>query len=175
MTPPAPERYAHRRRVALSLMVILAMYAGLVWLWEAARGALVTGVIAAVGVALATATIAAVRSASAARPPRPKDKVAFDDTRVVVHRADGGTESVDWKDLVEVGIVTTDEGPWLDDVLWRLVPADGKTGCVVPSEAEGMPALLERLQQLPGFDNEALARAMGCTSNAAFVCWKRRR
>jgi hypothetical protein len=56
-------------------------------------------------------------------------------------------------------------------VYWLL---RGKTGgCAVGSEAEGMDGLLERLQQLPGFDNEAVIRAMGSTENATFVCWRR--
>jgi hypothetical protein len=68
--------------------------------------------------------------------------------------------------------VTTDHGPFVDDVFWLLIGEDGK-GCAVPSEAEGMKALLERLQRLPGFDNEAVIAAMGSTSNARFRVWKR--
>ena len=36
-----------------------------------------------------------------------------------------------------------------------------------------MNELLSRLQQLPGFDNEAVIKAMGSTNNAKFLCWKR--
>jgi len=35
---------------------------------------------------------------------------------------------------------------------------------------EGADKLLEALQKLPGFDNEAVINAMGSTGNARFVC-----
>jgi len=36
-----------------------------------------------------------------------------------------------------------------------------------------MNELLVRLQQLPGFNNEAVIKAMGSTTHNKFVCWKR--
>lgn len=44
-------------------------------------------------------------------------------------------------------------------------------GCAVPQGAEGFPALLERLQRLPGFDNRAVIEAMGSASPERFPCW----
>lgn len=85
---------------------------------------------------------------------------------------DGKTEALRWEDLQEVGIWTTDEGPAQEDVYWMLIGTDG--GCAVSGSAEGIKELLKRLQQLPGFDNEAVIKAMGCTSNNKFVCWKRK-
>ncbi len=99
-----------------------------------------------------------------------REAVAFDERQVIRTMADGQTESVRWDELQEIAIVTTDQGPFVDDVFWVL---KGKTGgCVVPSEADGMTALLPRLQQLPGFDDEAVIAAMGSTNNATFVCWR---
>jgi hypothetical protein len=43
----------------------------------------------------------------------------------------------------------------------------------VLQSSDGSKQLLERLQQRPGFDNEAVIKAMGPTSSAKFVCWKR--
>jgi hypothetical protein len=48
------------------------------------------------------------------------------------------------------------------------------SGCVIPQGATGHKRLLERLQELPGFDNEAVIRAMASTSNDTFVAWVRR-
>ena len=86
-------------------------------------------------------------------------------------RPGGPTESVEWDDLQKVFIRTTDEGPFAPDVFWIL--AGRKGGCVVPQGATGEDVLLERLQALPGFDNEALIKAMASTSNQDFVCWQR--
>ena len=102
------------------------------------------------------------------------DRVLVTDDSVTRFRPDGVQESIRWDDLAEVGIITTDEGPWFEDVYWILIGSDGKSGCAVPQGAEGADSLLEALQKLHGFDNEAVIKAMGSTSNAQFVCWKRR-
>ena len=102
----------------------------------------------------------------------PRAGVSFDTEKVVHTLADGSVETVRWDGLKEVGILTTDEGPLLDDVIWMLLGDDGG-GCAVPSETEGMQELLPRLQQLPGFDNEAVIAAMSSVENAKFVCWRR--
>ncbi len=106
------------------------------------------------------------------RRPGPTDRVTFDETGVTRVLPDGKTEALRWEDLQEVGIWTTDEGPAQEDVYWMLIGTDG--GCAVSGSAEGIKELLKRLQQLPGFDNEAVIKAMGCTSNNKFVCWKRK-
>ena len=105
--------------------------------------------------------------------PRTRESVTFTDDTVRRVRADGVEEIIRWADLYEVGMLTTDEGPFQEDVFFLLVASDGKSGCAVPQSSDGCDRLLERLQQLPGFDNEALIKAMGSSSNAKFVCWKR--
>jgi hypothetical protein len=104
------------------------------------------------------------------RPSAKPDRVRFDDTVITRTLPDGKTETVQWNDLREVGILTTDEGPVGEDVFWMLLGASG--GCAIPSGAQGMKELLTRLQQLPEFDNEAVIKAMGTTTNGKFVCWK---
>lgn len=84
-----------------------------------------------------------------------------------------GAATVAWTDLAAVRIRTTDAGPFEDDLLWELHRADGLVVTVGP-ETEGIGALLERLQRLPGFDNEAVVAAATSTKNAVFPCWPRR-
>ena len=109
------------------------------------------------------------------RPSKPrtasKDEVSFDETGVKRIMRDGRTEFISWDELQEVVIITTDRGPWVDDVYYVLSGTD--RGCAVPSEAVGMQALVPRLQALPGFKNEAAIQAMGSTRNATFLCWSR--
>lgn len=80
-------------------------------------------------------------------------------------------ESVRWDDLIEVRILTTDDGPRREDVFFVLAGTHD-TGVVVP-QGDLPASLLERLQQLPAFDNTKLIEAMGSTENAEFVCWTR--
>ena len=105
--------------------------------------------------------------------PRRKAVVAFDERGVTCNRPDGTMEEVTWEELECVEIVTTDTGPFVEDVYWVLHGLE--RGCVVPDEAEGCKELLERLQRLPGFNNHAVMDAMSCTSNARFLVWERER
>ena len=106
------------------------------------------------------------------RPPSEDDwQVTFDDNGVTCKRSTGLVESVSWNDLQKVSIVTTDDGPFAEDVFYVLYSADA--GCVVPQGAPNSSDLLERLQELSGFDSEAVVQAMGCASNNEFVCWER--
>jgi hypothetical protein len=105
-------------------------------------------------------------------PPQRRDRVTFDDEQVVRTLANGQVESVRWSDLQQVSIMTTSDGPRADDIFF-LLHGEGNLGCAIPQSADGVDALLARLQELPGFDNEAVVRAMGSSSEAVFVCWKR--
>jgi hypothetical protein len=97
--------------------------------------------------------------------------VTCDDLQITCQRSSGLVEQVAWEALQAVFIQTTADGPFSDDVFWVLV---GQTnGCVVPSEAQGVDEMLARLQQLPGFDNEAVITAMSCTEEQRFLCWRK--
>lgn len=113
------------------------------------------------------------RQDDAATTPRPEPAVRVTDEAISHTWRDGSVQEIRWADLYEIGIVTTDEGPFVDDVFWLLLDETRKAGCVIPSEAPGLNELLQKLFALPGFDSEAVVRAMGCTDNATFLCWRR--
>jgi hypothetical protein len=94
--------------------------------------------------------------------------IRIDDTGVKRELCNG-FESVRWGDLIGVAIMTTADGPFSEDFFWILVGADGK-GCVVPGEHAA--DLLQRLQRLPGFDNQAVIDASTSTEEATFSCWR---
>jgi len=98
--------------------------------------------------------------------------IQIDDTGVRRELAGGRIESVNWADLLEVSIVTTSDGPFAEDVFFVLEGPSG-CGCAVPRTAAESSVLLERLQRLPGFDNQAVIRAMTSTDENKFVCWRR--
>ncbi len=97
--------------------------------------------------------------------------VVVDDQSVTCRRPDGLVESIRWPDLRAVLIHTTDQGPLIDDVFWVLT--DGESGCVVPSESEGIKCMIERLQRLPNFDFDQAIQAMSSTDDRLFLCWQR--
>lgn len=98
--------------------------------------------------------------------------VVLSDEGVSCAGPNGVVEAVEWDDLKEVAIVTTDEGPFAADVMWLLLGE--KSGCMVPLGATGEDKLIERLQALPGFNNEVMIDAMSSTSNRKFVCWEKK-
>ena len=100
-------------------------------------------------------------------------RVEFDGACIAYHGPQK-EERITWSDLIEIGIVTTNEGPFQEDVYFLLLGPDKEHGCAIPQGAIDTQKLVERLQALPGFDNDALIRAMGCTENDRFVCWQRK-
>ena len=97
--------------------------------------------------------------------------VTLTDTGVSCTGPNGQVESVAWKDLNVVTIVTDDLGPFSPDVVWVL--SGERSECAIPVGAAGEDALLSKLQELPGFDNEVFIEAMSSTANNRFICWKR--
>jgi len=97
--------------------------------------------------------------------------VQLSESAVSCTHPDGTIESVTWDDLQQIEIVTTDQGPFLPDVLWVLQGSEVRL--MVPQGATGESELLERLQQLAGFWNEAVIEAMSSAENRRFLCWKR--
>jgi len=75
---------------------------------------------------------------------------------------------IPWDELEEVAIVTNDLGPYADDVFLELTTSSAEryfTLCTSP--------FLARLQELSGFDNEQVIKAMCFTDDARFACWAR--
>jgi hypothetical protein len=74
-------------------------------------------------------------------------------------------------EIDEIGIETTDAGPFLEDVYWVLRRKEDAFR--VPQGSEVFKQLLERFKQLPGFDWEPFTDAMSCTERRYFPCWRR--
>ncbi len=98
--------------------------------------------------------------------------VAFDEERVWCRSPDSPEVSIAWSELERVVIRTTDAGPFAADFFWVLEAGAGRT-LVLPGGATGAQELLRRLQQLPGFDNEAVIAAAASTDVQTFECWHR--
>jgi hypothetical protein len=97
------------------------------------------------------------------------EQVAVDDQGVSYSDPAGASRRLDWPDLRGVVIVTPADAA--DDVLWCLWGYDDALS--VPQTAHGADELICRLQELPGFDNQAVVAAMGCERLAEFKCWER--
>lgn len=98
--------------------------------------------------------------------------VGFDTERVWCSYPANGEQSLQWSELIRVAVQTTDEGPLSPDVFFILGAKEGTL--IFPQGAIGEAEMLHQLQKLPGFNNEALIEAMGCTDNKTFICWEKR-
>ena len=118
--------------------------------------------------------------AVAARFKRPKGlypeclwTVSYDGSAVYATDQTGKTMSVIMEDLKTVAIATNDSGPWGADVWWLLYGLDGSLACGFPQGATGEKEVLDALMAMSGFDQSETIQAMGCTSNATFIVWRR--
>jgi hypothetical protein len=97
--------------------------------------------------------------------------VQSDASSIRVTDPHGTINSVAWSGVRQIIIRTTDNGPWGTDVIWLLCDSSGATLLAFPGGATGGADFLRQLQALPGFDNDAVIHAMGCTDNRLFSCW----
>ncbi len=73
--------------------------------------------------------------------------------------------------IIEIAVVTTNEGPFVNDVFVVLKGAQNEIK--IPQEAENFEALFDVFKKFEGFNYEAFIEAMSSTENDKFVCWKR--
>jgi hypothetical protein len=103
--------------------------------------------------------------------PRGKEFVQVNDEGVTVE-TQKGIERVSWNEIERVRILTTDSGPWTEDVFFLLEAAADK-GCAVPHDAAVRTKLLEALQSRLGVRDDKVIEAMGCASNNSFTIWEK--
>jgi hypothetical protein len=97
----------------------------------------------------------------------------FDAAGISSSYPDGTTQAIGWHQVQRIVIETNDSGPWGADVWW-LLEGDHQR-CAYPQGATGdTEAMFEYPKRFVGFNDSAVIEAMGCTSNARFVCWERK-
>jgi hypothetical protein len=98
--------------------------------------------------------------------------VRFDQEGISAAYPDGTIQAIAWSAVERVAIETNDSGPWDADVWWVL--EGERTRCAYPQGSTGdSEALAEYPNRFPEFSDTKVIEAMGCTSNARFVCWER--
>ena len=98
--------------------------------------------------------------------------VCLDNESISAIYQSGEIESIRWEDVNCIAIETNDSGPWGADLWWLFEGKEKR--CAYPGGATGyLDALRELPTRFPGFSDEMVIKANGCTSNARFVCWQR--
>jgi len=149
-------------------LVLLAAWVGAgLWWWRGELDWL--GVVVAILLTL----LLERRYPSAFRARLPQERITIDDEGVFREVSGAFTESVRWVDLCRVSVITTDEGPFAEDLFFALHDRKGG-GCLVSQGKAVEVELLPHLQRLPGFDNLTFVRALGSTEGAEFIVWDER-
>lgn len=99
-----------------------------------------------------------------------KSSFSIDGTLLRRKDSDGKEVTVDLNDLQSIHIVTTDEGPFLDDVFWVL--EDNNKRCLIVENQRSADIDLMRKLDRPNFDYGAVVAAMGSADNASFLVWQ---
>lgn len=71
----------------------------------------------------------------------------------------------------EIGVETTDQGPFIEDVFWILKRGDLRLRIGDPHPVFGR--LMDRFSSLDDFDWQSFAEAQSCMDNRYFVCWRK--
>jgi predicted metal-dependent HD superfamily phosphohydrolase len=74
-----------------------------------------------------------------------------------------------WSDVIAVGLRTTDDGPWSEDVFWHFVLRDGSVE--VPGSSVSGDAIDVLHRALPGLDSRKIVEAMGTAHERIFRLW----
>jgi hypothetical protein len=99
--------------------------------------------------------------------------VHTDESGISAFFPNGDKEAITWAEVERVAIETNDSGPWGADFWWLFEGKEKR--CAYPQGATGEHEVLKNLpQRFPGFSDESVITANGCTSNSRFVCWDRK-
>ncbi len=82
------------------------------------------------------------------------------------------TEQILWKDINEIRLINTDEGPFLPDVWLALIGKD--SGCLIPLGAKGYDTVYNVVSKYDNFNFENVIKSMACAKNDQFLLWTRK-
>lgn len=104
--------------------------------------------------------------------PDSKYVITFDDDKIYCQRPDGDIKTMTWDSIEAVIIITTDMGPFVNDVFWVIHESEGNN-LIFPSCASGVDELLAVVcSKLNGWDNEQFIKAMASADNNCFEVWR---
>lgn len=84
----------------------------------------------------------------------------------------GEKQSIFWNDITKISILTTDKGPFEDDVFLCLYGSEDKE-IMIPSESHWYSPIYDHVSKFNGFDFDRVIQAMSSTDNNEFICWEK--
>jgi hypothetical protein len=103
--------------------------------------------------------------------PEDDYKVTVTDELILVEHPRRKSEQILWRDITEIKLINTDDGPWLPDVWLTLLGKD--SGCLIPQGANGYDTVYDIVSKYDGFNFENVIKSMSFTDNMQFQLWTR--
>lgn len=133
------------------------------WFWK-----LIGGLILAFGLVTFTTALRRITFKTDQIGP---GMVEVDERQISYFSAhEGGVVSIEA--LARITCITTEDGPWAEDMFWVL-EEDGGTTLTIPNSATGTEKLFDAFSALPGVDYTMATKAMGSTHNDSYVIWSK--
>ncbi len=83
------------------------------------------------------------------------------------------TEEIDWEEIEEIKIITTDEGPFLPDV-WLILMGKNNKGCSIPQGSAGWTKVYDIVSKYEGFNFDKVIESATSTENKVFDIWNKK-
>ena len=81
---------------------------------------------------------------------------------------------ITWSRVTKIEILTSNEGPWLEDLWWAIFQEGWKEPTLMPNRTRNIAAIFTVLEtKFSEVSMENIQKAMGSTSNAQFLIWQK--
>lgn len=106
-------------------------------------------------------------------PKKPEDfySVTIDEELIKVEHPRRMTEQILWKDIKEIRLINTDQGPVFPDICLALI--GDNSGCLIPFGTKGYEKVYDVVSEYDNFNFENVIKSMACADNAQFILWIR--
>lgn len=96
----------------------------------------------------------------------------YDEIKGSISYPDEAPKFIPWKEVTKIEIVTTDQGPWEEDVWWLFYLNENKSPIDIAQGTKNHEKIFEVLESyFTNVNMNEISRAMGSTSNAKFNVW----
>lgn len=97
-------------------------------------------------------------------------ELVFKDGLLECRHSEDSSEQVNWKELSQVSVISTDKGPH-EPYLWVSLEDLNGSSLMFPLGAKNSREVLEKILGLNGFDLKLWSLAMNSTENKKFLVW----
>ena len=103
-----------------------------------------------------------------------KESVQFSDSGMHITQGNGRERDIAYRAVEQIDIITTDQGPWQEDVWWCFYLSNEEKPVYLPQGIKGEEQILLVLEKhFAGIDFQTFIMAMGSADNAVFNLWRR--